>query len=139
MRHFKETLTTLTEKIYKILLDEKLFGTTKLEFGDPTMGIVFGQIFFAEKNIGYDFIKKYCIDKLIEIQSDYPIDKIISTGLIGKLKIYNSENIELVGLESNIEGMDNDSYTITVFNINSEGYKKEFQEHIAEFEQKFDN
>lgn len=121
MRHFKETLTTLTEKIYKILLDEKLFGTTKLEFRDPTMGIEFGPIFFAEKNIGYDFIKKYCIDKLIEIQSDYPIDKIISTGQIGKLKIYNSENIELVGLESNIEGMDNDSYTITVFNINSEG------------------
>ena len=138
MRHFKVTLTTLTEKIYKILLDEKLFGTTKLGFGDPTMGIVFGQVFFAEKNIGYDFIKKYCIDNLIEIQSDYPIDKIITTGQIGKLKIYNSENIELVGLEINIDGMDNDSYTITIFNIDSEVYKKEFQEHIAEYEQKFD-
>ena len=59
----------MTEKIYKILLNDKLFGTTKLEFGDPPMGVVFGQIDFAEKNIGYDFIKQYCTDNLIEIQT----------------------------------------------------------------------
>jgi hypothetical protein len=69
----------MTEKIYKILLDDKLFGTTKLEFGDPPMGIVFGQINFEEKNICYDFFKQYCTDNLIEIQTDYPSDKLIST------------------------------------------------------------
>lgn len=127
----------MTEKIYKILLDEKLFGATKLEFGDPTMGIVFGQIFFAENNIGYDFIKKYCIDNLIEIQTDYPNDKLISTGQIENLKIYNPENNEIIGLGNNLEGMDSDSYTITILGLDSEVYKKEFPEHIAEYEQKF--
>ncbi len=39
----------MPEKIYKILLDDKSFGTTKLEFGDPPMGVVFGQINFAER------------------------------------------------------------------------------------------
>lgn len=42
----------MEEKVYKILLDGKLFGTTKLEFGDPPMGIVFGQINFAKKILG---------------------------------------------------------------------------------------
>ncbi len=74
----------MTEKIYKILLDDKLLGTTKLEFGDPPMSVVFGQIIFAESNMGYDFIKQYCTDNSIEIQTDYPNDKLISTGQIKK-------------------------------------------------------
>lgn len=64
----------MTEKKYKILLDDKLFGTTKLEFGDPPMGVVFGQVNFDNKSIGYDYIKQYCIDNLIEIQTDCPND-----------------------------------------------------------------
>ena len=128
----------MTEKIYNILLDNKLIGTTKLEFGDPPMGVVFGQISFTEKNIGYDFIRQYCIDKSIEIQTDYPDEKLITTGQIEKLKVCNSENFELVGeLGNNIEGMDSDSYTITILGLDSEVYKKEFPEHIAEYEQKF--
>lgn len=127
----------MTEKIYKVLLDDKLFGTTKLEFGDPPMGVVFGQINFAEKNIGYDFIKQYCIDNSIQIQTDYPNDKLISTGQIEKLKIYNIENVELVGLGNNIEGMDSDIYTVTILGLDGEVYEKEFPEHITEYERKF--
>ena len=126
----------MKEKIYKILLNNKLLGTTELEFGDSTMGVVFGQINFIENNIGYEFIKKYCTDNLIEIQTDYPNDKLITTGLIEKLKIYNTENIELIGLGNNIEGMDNDSYMITILRLDSEVYEKEFPEHIVVYEQK---
>lgn len=129
----------MTEKIYKILLDDKLLGTTKLEFGDPPMGVVFGQINFTEINVGYDFIKKYCIDNLIDIQTDYPNDKLITTGQIEKLKIYNSENLELVCLGNNIEGMDSDSFTITLLGLDSDVYEKEFPEHIKEYENKFTN
>jgi hypothetical protein len=127
----------MTEKIYKILLDDKLLGTTKLEFGDPPMGVVFGQINFAEKSFGYASIKKYCIDNSIEIQTDYPNDKLISTGHIAKLKVYNSENLELVGIGNNIEGMDSDNYTITILGLESEVYEKEFPEHILDYEQRF--
>lgn len=129
----------MTEKIYKILLDNKLLGTTKLEFGDPPMGVVFGQIDFVQSNMGYDFIKQYCIDNSIEIQTDYPNDKLISTGQIEKLKIYNLDNIEIVGFGNNIEGMDSDSYTVTILGIDSEIYEQEFPEHIADYEQKFNN
>ena len=129
----------MTEKIYKILLDDKLLGTTKLEYGDPPMGVVFGQINFAEKSIGYDFIKQYCIDNLIEIETDYSSDKLISTGQIANLKVYNPENLELVGIGNNIEGMDSDNYTITILGLDSEIYEKEFPKHIAEYEQKFNS
>ena len=70
----------MKEKVYKILLDDKLFGTTKLEFGDPQMGVVFGQLGFTEKNVGYDFIRKYCIDNLIELKIDYTDEQLILTG-----------------------------------------------------------
>ncbi len=129
----------MTEKIYKILLNDKLFGTTKLEFGDPPMGVVFEQINFAEKNIGYDFIKQHCTDNLIEIQTDYSKDKLISTGQIANIKVYNTENHELVGIGNSIEGMDSDNYTITIFGLESEIYEKEFPEHITEYEQKFNS
>lgn len=127
----------MTEKIYKILIDGKLIGTTKLEFGDPPMGVVFGQINFAEKSIGYDFIKQYCIDNLIEIPIDYPNDKLISTGQILDLKVYNTENLELVGIANSIEGADTDDYTITILGLSDDIYQKEFPKHVAEYEQKF--
>ena len=129
----------MTEKIYKILLNDKLFGTTKLEFGDPPMGIVSGQINFVKKNIGYIFIKQYCTENLIEIQTDYPKDKFISTGQIVNLKVYNTENLELVGIGNSIEGMDSDNFTITILGLDGDIYEKEFPEHIAEYEQKFNS
>ena len=132
---YREPITI--EKIYKIFLDNKLIGMTKLELGDPQMGVVFGQINFTENNIGYDFIKKYCIDNLIEIQTDYPTDKLITRGKIEKLKIRNTENIELVGLGNIIDGMDSDIYTITILGLESEVYEKNFPQHIAEYELKF--
>lgn len=127
----------MTERVYKILLGNKLIGTSKLEFGDPPMGVVFGEINFTESNMGYDFIKQYCIDNSVEIQADYSIDKLISTGRIEALKIYNSENIEMAGLGNNIEGMDSDGYIVTILGLDSEIYKREFPEHISEYERKF--
>lgn len=127
----------MTEKVYKILLGNRVIGTTKLEFGDPPMGVVFGKINFAESDMGYDFVKQYCIDNSIEIQMDYSIDKLISTGRMEELKIYNSENIEISGLGNNIDGMDSEGYTVTILGLDSEIYKREFPEHIVAYEQKF--
>ncbi len=129
----------MIEKKYKILLDDKLFGTKKLEFGDLPMGIVFGQVNFDNKSIGYDYIKQCCIDNLIEIQTDCPNDNLISTGQIENLKVYNSENYELVGIGNIIEGMDSEKYTITILGLESEVYEREFPEHIAEYKQKFNS
>ena len=88
----------MVEKKYNIFLEGKILGSTKLEFGDPPMGIVFGQISFVDRNLGYDFIKKYCIDNSIEIQIDYPDEKLITTGIIEKLNIFNSNNFEIKGI-----------------------------------------
>lgn len=63
----------------------------------------------------------------------------ISTGQITNLKVYNPENLELIGIGNNIEGMDSDKYTITIIGLDSEIYEKEFPKHIAEYEQKFNS
>ena len=126
----------MVEKKYNIFLEGKILGSTKLEFGDPPMGIVFGQISFVDRNLGYDFIKKYCIDNSIEIQIDYPDEKLITTGIIEKLNIFNSNNNELKGIGNFIEGMDSDSYTISIYGLDNEVFKQEFPEHIIEYERK---
>lgn len=129
----------MIENIYNLFLDDKLLGTSKLEFGDPPMGIVFGQINFVEASVGYNFIKQYCIDNLIEIRTDYPNEKIIATGKIENLKVCNSANCEIVGIGNSIEGMDTDIYTITILGLDEEIYRKEFPIHIAEYEHKFNS
>jgi hypothetical protein len=128
----------MTEKSYKVLLDGRLFGTTALEFGDPPMGVVFGQLYFVDRTVGYDFIKQYCLVHSIEVQMDSPTDKVISTGIIKMLRVFNSENVEITGLGTYIDGMDSDCFTITIIGIDSERYNREFPEHILKYERMFD-
>lgn len=69
----------MTEKIYKIVFDNKLLGTTKLEFGNPPMGIVFGQIFFAESTLGFDFFNNITLITQFKPNSNcFPIKNIKS-------------------------------------------------------------
>lgn len=75
--------------IEKILLDNKFTWNEKNRIWRPSNGSVFGQIYFLAKNIGYEFINKYCIDNLIKFQTDFSNDKLISIGEMKKIKIYN--------------------------------------------------
>ena len=50
-------------KIYNLHLNGILIGTSELEKGDPPMGVVLGELKFTDSNFGYDFIKKFCLEK----------------------------------------------------------------------------
>lgn len=76
------------DRVYNILLDDKLIGTTKFEHGDAPMGVVFGQINFIDILTPYEFIKSYCRTHRIDFDDD-PSDKIISTRTIPTLKVTN--------------------------------------------------
>lgn len=71
---------------YTIYLDKIKLGTTLFEKADAPMGVVFGKIEFDKINIGYQFIKDYCLANNIELTYDCPNDQVLSTRTITSLK-----------------------------------------------------
>lgn len=129
----------MTKKIYNILLDDNKIGTTKLEHADPPMGVVMGQIDFINISSGYDFIKTYCLANSIEINTDYPDDRLISTGNIATLTVLDQNGIEIKGQGTNIEGMDSDFFQVTIWGIPYPFFEEEFPHHRKAYEDQFNN
>lgn len=121
-------------KTYNLHLNGILIGTSKLEKGDASMGVVLGKLKFMKSDFGYDFLKKYCLEKKIDLVYDYPEEKIISTMSISELKITNKNGIEIVGVGNQISGMDNEEYEISIFGIPYPFYQEEFPHHVNHYE-----
>lgn len=127
----------MTTKRYDILLNDKIIGTTELEKADAPMGVVFGNITFDNIVSGYDFLKVYCLTNNIKIISDYPADKIIATADIPTLKVVNPNGIEIKGQGTNINGMDNDAFEITVLGVPYPFFEEEFPHHVKAYNNQF--
>ena len=127
----------LKNKEYKVYLNGKELGTSKLEKGDAPMGVAFGKLDFEDKNYGYSQIRNYCIENKIELAMDYPKDKMISTMTIKKLKVINENGVEIKGVGNQITGMDNEEYEISIFGISYPFYETEFPNLVKEYENKF--
>lgn len=104
-------------KKYDIYLDGVLIGTTGLEKADAPMGVVFGEISFVEIDIGYDYLKDYCKSNGVELGSDFPKDKYISTRTIEQLSVKNESGAEIKGIGNQISGMDSDGFEIALEGI----------------------
>ncbi|WP_422092165.1 hypothetical protein [Tenacibaculum ovolyticum] len=115
---------------YSIHLGDQKLGITKLEKADAPMGVVFGIIEFTNQNIGYDFIKEYCISMNYELTDDYPENKLISTMTIDSLSVKNKKGIEIKGTGNQISGMDSDLFEITLFGVPYPFYEEEFPHHV---------
>lgn len=122
--------------IYTIFLDNNKIGTTKLEFADPPMGVVFGDIIPFDKPLTYDFLLEYCNKNNI-YSSNYPEDKNISTGGISSLKVINEKGVEISGVGNSIEGMDSSGYTITIIGIDYPFYEEEFPYHRKAYDEQW--
>jgi len=125
-------------KIYTLLLDGNKIGTSKLEYGDPPMGVVFGEIDFHEKPLTYDFLSAYCKSNGVKVV-EYPEDKLINTETIPKLKAVNENGAEIKGLGCYIEGMDSDGFRVNIIGIPNSIYQQEFPHHIKAYEEKIEN
>lgn len=124
-------------KTYRIYLNEILIGNSNLEKADAPMGVVFGELIFTDLKLGYDFLKEYCGNNQIELASDYPEDKMISTMDIPELKITTDNGIEIKGVGNQITGMDNEEYEISIFGIPYPFYEEEFPHHVKKYENMF--
>lgn len=114
--------------MYSIKINDKLIGTTKFEYADVSMGMVYGEINFENSASPYSFLKSHCQEFEIKIVSDYPNDKFITTGVIPQLKIYNSKQ-EIIKGQAYITGMDNQDFQIECRVLHSELIEKEFAHH----------
>jgi hypothetical protein len=121
-------------KVYSIFLDNIMIGTTQFEKADAPMGVVFGLIEFVDSKMGYDFIKDYCTKKQIDLVSDYPEDKLISTRTIDGLKVVNNAGVEIKGLGNQIDGMDSEGFEISIEGIPYPFYGEEFPNHVIDYE-----
>ena len=124
-------------KIYKIYLNGKELGSSKLEKGDAAMGVACGKLDFIIENYGYSQIKNYCIKNEIELAMDYPKDKMISTMTLNELKVINENGIEIKGVGNQITGMDSEEYEISIFGIPYPFYETEFPNLVKEYENIF--
>lgn len=122
---------------YIIYLDKIKLGTTLFEKADAPMGVVFGKIKFDKINIGYQFIKDYCLSNNIELTYDCPNDQVLSTRTITSLKVINEYGVEIKGVGNQITGMDNDGFEISIEGIPYPFYEKEFSHHREAYDELF--
>ena len=135
LAHEKE-ITNMPNRLYDIFLDRKKIGSTQLEKADAPMGVVFGQINFTDKNLGYNFFKNYCLKNTIKF-IDYPENKLIQTMEIPNLKVIDQNGIEITGQSANISGMDSDIFEITIIGIPYPFYEEEFPHHVKAYNEMF--
>jgi hypothetical protein len=129
----------MTKKIYNIFLEGNKIGTTELEYADPPMGVVFGQIHFINIPSGYDFLKTYCERNDIEIIYDLPEVRLISTAYLPHIKVINSSGIEINGQGIYIDGMDSDLFTINAFGVPNPLFGNEFPHHVKAYHDRFND
>ncbi|AIM37237.1 hypothetical protein KO02_11460 [Sphingobacterium sp. ML3W] len=127
----------MTIKLYDVFLDNKKIGATELEKADAPMGVVFSRLTLDHIDSGYDFLKTYCLTNNILIITDYPDEKFIGTADIPNLKVVNPNGIEIKGQVSNIEGMDNDVFEITIFGVPYPFFEEEFPHHVKIYNDQF--
>jgi len=123
------------EKVYNILLDDEIIGTTKLEKADAPMGMVFGRVDFLGIDSGYDFLKGYCNKNKIEF-TDHPEDKLILTRTIPNLRVLDETGKEIKGQGCNISGMDSEEFEINIEYVPYPFYGDEFPHHVKDYEER---
>jgi hypothetical protein len=121
-------------KVYSLLLENTKIGTTDLEKADAPMGVVFGQVKLNEISSGYNFFKDYCLKNGIEIRYDFPEEALIVTADIPALKVLDPNGIEIKGQSIHIEGMDTDSFEVTILGIPYPFFEAEFPHHVKAYD-----
>lgn len=115
--------------MYFVKLNNELIGTTKLEYADVSMGMVYGEINFINILSPYSFLKSFCQKFDIELAADYLDDKVLTTSIIPQLKIYNSKH-EVIQGQGYITGMDNSDFQIEFRVLDSDLMQIEFYHHF---------
>lgn len=124
-------------KEYSIYLGDFLLGTTLLEKSDSPMGMVAGMIRFVDSTMPYNFIKAYCENAQVSLETDNPDTKQISTRTLDELRVIGESGTDIKGIENHIEGSDALGYEIVIVGLPYEMFEDEFSWHLEDYEDSF--
>jgi len=127
------------EREYKVFLEDKLIGTSLLEFGDPGMGVAFGKLHTNQSDFGYDFLRQYCETNGIQLALHEPEDQLISSMSIQKLHVFNQEEIEIKANANQITCFKQEYVEISLQGITEPEYNVEFLHHVLAHEEKLND
>jgi len=119
-------------KKYAIFLGSTLVGHTLLESADAPMGVVAGKITFSIEN-PYETIKSYCSLNNIALNEDDSDFKVIMTQPLPGIKVLSPNGIEIKGVGSTINGMEEEGYSIDIYGISYPFYGDEFPHHVKAY------
>ena len=124
--------------MYRIELEGRLVGTTRLETADPPMGVIGGKVIFSIPDSPYSFFKSYCEARRISINRDEEEVEFIDTRNIDTLKVYRDDGIEIAGIPGDsISGFQADGYYVTILGVPYPFYEEEFPHHCEAYKNRF--
>lgn len=123
--------------MYTLIHQDIVIGFSELESGDPPMGVAFGD-FIPNDNINpFEYFKSLPSqgdEYAREIDNEY---NFLFMGLNNDFRVFNSQDIEIVGQCLSIEGME--SYRLTVLGIDSAVYQNEFPLQCKSYKSMYGN
>ena len=128
----------MERKVYNILLDQKLIGTSNLEKHDAPMGVAFGEVVWALDTPPYEYLKGFSEAKGIK---PYILDediKFIGLGEYPMLQVFDQNGKQIQGNGLGIEGMQGHPFEVSILGIPYPFYEEEFPHHVEHYNQMFD-
>jgi hypothetical protein len=122
---------------FKVLLNDKIIGSTALEKADVPMGVLFGQLQLANIDNAYDFFKSFCLQEHIGFTEDKQ-DKFITTRHISNLKVVDTDNTEIKGSAISVAGQGKSDFEITIEGIPHNIFGFKFKHHVDHYKNLFD-
>lgn len=125
--------------MYRVELDGKVIGETRLETADPPMGVVGGKVIFSFTDCPYSFFKDYCSSHGVLINLDDAQFGFIATQNIEGLKVFRADRVEIAGIPgASISGLREDGYDITILGVPYPFYGEEFPHHCEAYDKQFE-
>lgn len=121
------------EKSYILKLNNEIIGYTKFEHADVSMGVIHGKVIIEGIFSPYTFFRDHCVKFNVQINSDFPKEKFISTQIIPQLEVFLENGDQLKGSGGAIAGMEPDDFAIDFYGIAPELMQAEFSHHFVKY------
>ena len=118
---------------YIIEIMGKPLGYTFLEKADPPMGVVFGEIIFANNESGYRYFKAYSQQYSVTVNEDDAKNKYIYLSDLVDVRVISEQGVNIAGISITFAGFGDEGH-IEIIGIAYPFYKEEFPHHYEAYQ-----